>query len=86
MQETVVLKNSLFSFSVMPLVLKKDSIYLDGDTPAQKGGIFELREHQEEALANLVKMREDGKTIALVQGATGSSCRSCSSLIVLGMV
>ena len=46
--------------------------YLDGDTPAQKGGIFELREHQEEALANLAKMREDGKTIALVQGATGS--------------
>ena len=46
--------------------------YLDGDTPAQKGGIFELREHQEEALANLSKMREDGKTIALVQGATGS--------------
>ena len=46
--------------------------YLDRDTPAQKGGIFELREHQEEALANLAKMREDGKTIALVQGATGS--------------
>ena len=46
--------------------------YLDGDTPAQKGGIFELREHQEEALTNFAKMREDGKTIALVQGATGS--------------
>ena len=34
--------------------------------------MFELREHQEEALANLIKMREEGKTIALVQGATGS--------------
>ena len=46
--------------------------YFDGDTPAQKGVVFELREHQEEALANLAKMRDDGKTIALVQGATGS--------------
>lgn len=46
--------------------------YLDGDMPSQKGDIFELREHQEEALASLVKMRADGKTIALVQGATGS--------------
>ncbi|HQM01016.1 MAG TPA: DEAD/DEAH box helicase family protein [Ruminococcus flavefaciens] len=46
--------------------------YFDGDTPAQQGSVFELREHQEEALANLVKMREEGKTIALVQGATGS--------------
>lgn len=46
--------------------------YFDGDTPAQKGTVFELREHQEEALASLAKMREEGKTIALVQGATGS--------------
>ena len=46
--------------------------YFDGDTPAQQGDVFELREHQEEALASLIKMREDGKTIALVQGATGS--------------
>ena len=46
--------------------------YFDGDTPAQQGAVFELHEHQEEALANLVKMREEGKTIALVQGATGS--------------
>ena len=46
--------------------------YFDGDTPAQKGSVFELREHQGEALANLEKMREEGKTIALVQGATGS--------------
>lgn len=46
--------------------------YFDGDTPAQQGSVFELREHQEEALASLIKMREAGKTIALVQGATGS--------------
>ena len=46
--------------------------YFDGDTPSQQGAVFELREHQEEALANLAKMREEGKTIALVQGATDS--------------
>lgn len=46
--------------------------YLDGDLPCQKGEVFELREHQEDALINLSKMREEGKTIALVQGATGS--------------
>lgn len=46
--------------------------YIDDNLPGQKGAVFELREHQEEALANLSKMREEGKTIALVQGATGS--------------
>lgn len=46
--------------------------YIDDNMPSQKGEIFELREHQEEALANLAKMRDEGKTIALVQGATGS--------------
>ncbi len=46
--------------------------YIDNNLPGQKGAVFELREHQEEALASLSKMREDGKTIALVQGATGS--------------
>ena len=46
--------------------------YFDNDTPSQQGSVFELREHQEEALSNLIKMREEGKTIALVQGATGS--------------
>ena len=46
--------------------------FFDGDTPVQQGEVFELRDHQEEALANLIKMREEGKTIALVQGATGS--------------
>ena len=46
--------------------------YIDEDMPSQKGAVFELREHQEEALENLAKVREDDKTIALVQGATGS--------------
>ncbi len=46
--------------------------YIDNNLPGQKGAVFELREHQEEALASLSKMREEGKTIALVQGATGS--------------
>lgn len=46
--------------------------YIDENFPPQQGKIFELREHQEEALKNLAKMREEGKTIALVQGATGS--------------
>lgn len=46
--------------------------YIDDNLPGQKGAVFELREHQEEALENLIKMREEGKTIALVQGATGS--------------
>ena len=46
--------------------------YFDGDTPSQQGSVFELREHQEEALASLIRMREECKTIALVQGATGS--------------
>ena len=44
--------------------------YIVDDMPSQKGKVFELREHQEEALASLNKMREEGKTIALVQGAT----------------
>lgn len=46
--------------------------YFDDYAPNQKGAVFELREHQEEALYNLSKMRDEGKTIALVQGATGS--------------
>ena len=46
--------------------------YIDESFPNQTGAVFELREHQEEALANLAAMRDEGKTIALVQGATGS--------------
>lgn len=45
---------------------------IDDTMPSQKGQVFQLREHQEEALENLRKLREEGKTITLVQGATGS--------------
>ncbi len=40
--------------------------------PSQQGEIFQLREHQAEALANLKRMREEHKTIALVTHATGT--------------
>lgn len=46
--------------------------YFDDNMPQQNGKVFTLREHQEEALANLAQMRADGQTIALVHGATGS--------------
>ncbi|MDD6827807.1 MAG: DEAD/DEAH box helicase [Oscillospiraceae bacterium] len=45
---------------------------IEDNMPDQKGKVFELREHQEEALKNLAEMRINGETIALVQGATGS--------------
>lgn len=40
--------------------------------PMQKGRAFELKEHQEEALEALRKMREEGETIALLYHATGT--------------
>ena len=46
--------------------------YIDDDMPEQSGAVFKLMEHQEEAINNLARMRAEGKTIALVQGATGS--------------
>lgn len=46
--------------------------YMDDYMPVQNGKVFILREHQEEALYNLRKMRNEHQTIALVQGATGS--------------
>lgn len=45
---------------------------IDDNVPNQKGQVFELREHQEEALENLRIMRSELKTIAFVHGATGS--------------
>lgn len=45
---------------------------IDDDMPSQSGKIFELHDHQEEALQNLAEMRLNNETIALVQGATGS--------------
>ena len=40
--------------------------------PKQAGEVFELREHQQEALASLAEMRANGKTIALLTHAQGA--------------
>lgn len=45
---------------------------IDDNNPSQNGKVFQLMEHQSEALNSLAEMREKGETIALVQGATGS--------------
>lgn len=62
------IKDELITFLGTSPVL----FYIDDNMPEQAGKVFELREHQEEALANLAQMRIDGQSIALVQGATGS--------------
>ena len=43
----------------------------EADLPVQMGQAIELRDYQQEATENLQKMREDGKTIALLYHATG---------------
>ena len=43
----------------------------EADLPVQRGQTIELRDYQQEAAENLQKMREDGKTIALLYHATG---------------
>ena len=43
----------------------------EADLPVQMGQMIELRDYQQEAINNLKKMREDGKTIALLYHATG---------------
>lgn len=43
----------------------------EADLPVQMGQTIELRDYQQEAIENLQKMREDGKTIALLYHATG---------------
>ena len=43
----------------------------EADLPVQMGHTIELRDYQQEATKNLQKMREDGKTIALLYHATG---------------
>ena len=42
----------------------------EADLPVQMGQTIELRDYQQEATKNLQKMREDGKTIALLYHAT----------------
>ena len=43
----------------------------EADLPVQMGQTIELRDYQQEATENLQKMREEGKTIALLYHATG---------------
>ena len=43
----------------------------EADLPVQMGQTIELRDYQQEAIDNLKRMREDGKTIALLHHATG---------------
>ena len=43
----------------------------EADLPVQMGQTIELRDYQQEATENLQKIREDGKTIALLYHATG---------------
>ena len=43
----------------------------EADLPIQMGQTIELRDYQQEAIDNLKKMREDGKTFALLYHATG---------------
>jgi very-short-patch-repair endonuclease len=44
----------------------------DDFLPRQAGEVLELREHQEDALLALERMRAEGKTIALLEHATGA--------------
>ena len=46
--------------------------YIEDTLPPQQGKAFELREHQEEALAQLEAMRNAHETIALLYHATGT--------------
>lgn len=47
-------------------------ISFDDFLPRQAGEIVELREHQDDALDALQRLRDSGKTIALVEHATGA--------------
>ena len=44
----------------------------DDYLPKQLGGSFDLRQHQKDALGSLKRLREEGKTIALLTHATGT--------------
>ena len=50
----------------------------EADLPVQMGQTIELRDYQQEATENLQKMREDGKTIALLYHATGENHHGCN--------
>jgi len=49
-----------------------DIVSFDEFLPKQRGEAFELRPHQEEALASLLSMRADGKSIGLLTHAQGA--------------
>lgn len=46
--------------------------YIEDALPPQQGSTFSLMDHQEEALTDLAKMREENKSIALLYHATGT--------------
>ena len=60
-------KNELITFLGTSPMFKA----FEADLPVQMGQTIELRDYQQEAIENLKKMREDGKTIALLYHATG---------------
>ena len=45
---------------------------IEDSLPPQQGRLLELMDHQEEALENLARMRQEGKSIALLFHATGT--------------
>jgi superfamily II DNA or RNA helicase len=45
---------------------------IEGYLPDQKGKVFVLKDHQEDAIKNLEEMRRKGETIALLYHATGT--------------
>ncbi|MGH7172003.1 MAG: DEAD/DEAH box helicase family protein, partial [Gemmataceae bacterium] len=55
----------------------------DDFLPRQTGEIVTLREHQDDALLALQKMREAGKTIALLDHATGA-CKTVTAITDAG--
>lgn len=60
-------KDELITFLGETPFFKEFAEYL----PVQQGKALELREYQQDAVDNLAKMREEGKTIALLYHATG---------------
>lgn len=62
------IKDELVTFLGMSPMFR----YIEDTLPPQQGKAFELREHQEEALAQLEAMRNAHETIALLYHATGT--------------
>jgi len=61
------IKDELVTFLGETPFFKKFEAFL----PVQQGKAFELRNYQKEAVHNLMAMRENGETIALLYHATG---------------